>query len=184
MDPTDAQRPRHRDLEPVWLPTASYLEGSHLQRLMVAMGIVLEVGRAEDAYAELYWRSIDDPETFWRLTLEALAVEWFTPFTRVVDLSNGIQWPRWFPGGKLNLAHNALFRHLRERAEQTAIIWEGEDGAVASLSYAELAREVAKAANALRKLGIGRGDRIGLFLPMLPETAIAALAIGQVGAKL
>lgn len=171
-----------RGVAPVWNPSPEYVSGSHLERLMRAMGIAVDPSSPEAAYQEFYRRSIEDIETFWRKTLEEIGVEWFAPFERVADLSRGIQWPKWFPGGRLNLTHNALYRHLPARASQPAIIWEGEDGAVVRLTYGELARETARAAGALRKLGIGRGDRVGLFMPMLPETAIAALALAQMGA--
>ncbi len=168
---------------PVWYPTPDYLCGSHVDNVMRAMGITLDMAHPEHAYSEFYRRSITEPEAFWRATLDEIGVEWFEPFTRVADLSGGIQWPRWFPDGRLNLAHNAVFRHLKtSRAGQPAIIWEGEDGAVVRLSYAELAREVELAAVALRQLGMSKGDRAGLFLPMLPETAVAALAITHIGA--
>ena len=168
---------------PVWYPTTDYIRGSHVEKLMQAMGIKLDMANPENAYYEFYRRSIAQSEEFWRATLDEIGVEWFEPFARVADLSNGLQWPRWFVGGKLNLAHNAVFRHLKtNRADQLAIIWEGEDGAVVRMTYVELAREVGRAANALRQLGIGKGDRVGLFLPMLPETAIAALAIAFIGA--
>jgi acetyl-CoA synthetase len=168
---------------PVWFPTPEYVRGSHLERLMLAMGIELDAAHPESAYDEFYRRSISDQETFWRSTLDEIGIEWFQPFDRVVDLSGGIQWPRWFPGGKLNLTHNAVIRHLKSgRADQAAIIWEGEDGAVVRLSYAELAHEVERAASMLQQLGLVKGDRVGLFLPMLPETAVAALAIAYLGA--
>jgi hypothetical protein len=92
------------------------------------------------------------------------------------------QFPKWFVGGKLNLSHNAVFRHLRgPLRDRTAIIWEGEDGAVVRLTYAELAQRIGRAANALKRLGVGKGDRVGLFMPMIPETAIAALAVAHIG---
>jgi acetyl-CoA synthetase len=147
--------------------------------------MVIESDRthAESAYDEFYRLSIAEPDEFWRSTLDEIGIEWFEQFTRVVDLSNGVQWPSWFPGGKLNLVHNAVVRHLKEhRGGQPAIIWEGEDGAVVRLSYAELAHRVSQAANMLRRIGIAKGDRVGLFLPMLPETAIAALAVAHIGA--
>jgi len=181
MDSTNSHE-LGRDTAPVWFTSADYVRGSHVERLMRAMGIDLDPAHPEAAYETFYRRSIDDPETFWRKTLELIGVEWFTPFTRVVDTTAGIQWPNWFVGGKLNLTHNALWRHRATLGHQPAIIWEGEDGAVVRLTYSELGREVARAANALRKLGVGKGDRVGLFLPMLPETAIAALAIAQIGA--
>ena len=172
-----------RGAAPVWYPSEEYIAGSHADRLMRAMGIDVDSAPPEAVWKLFYDRSIAEPETFWRKTLDQIGVEWMTPFTRVLDASAGVQWPRWFVGGKLNLTHNAVFRHLpTPRANQPAIIWEGEDGAVVRLTFAELAREVARAASALRGLGVGQGDRVGLFLPMLPETAIAALAIAQIGA--
>jgi acetyl-CoA synthetase len=168
---------------PVWHPTAEYLRGSHVENVMRTMGIKPDLAAPETAYEEFYRRSIAEPDTFWRATLADMGIEWFEPFTCVADLSNGVQWSRWFPGGRLNLVHNAVFRHLKSsRADAPAIIWEGEDGEVVRLSYAELAREVGRAADMLRRLGIGKADRVGLFLPMLPETAIAALAVAHIGA--
>ena len=168
---------------PVWYPTPEYLRGSHVANVMRAMGIELNPVAPESAYQEFYRRSIAGPDLFWRATLDEIGIEWHRPFSRVADLSNGLQWPKWFPGGELNLVHNALYRHLNtSRAGQPAIIWEGEDGAIVHLSYAELAREVSRAVGALRELGVNKGDRVGLFLPMLPETAVAALAIAHIGA--
>jgi acetyl-CoA synthetase len=171
-----------RGVAPVWNPTPEYVVGSHLERLMRSMGISVDPSNPEAAYQELYRRGIEDPEIFCRKTLDEIGIEWFEPFTRVADTSAGIQWPKWFPGGRLNLAHNALYRHLPERGNQPAIIWEGEDGATVRLTYGELARAVSRAASGLHKLGIGKGDRIGIFMPMLPETAVAALAIAHIGA--
>ncbi|HJU29659.1 MAG TPA: acetyl-coenzyme A synthetase N-terminal domain-containing protein, partial [Candidatus Binataceae bacterium] len=140
-----------RDVAPIWNPSPDYVSGSHLERLMRAMGIDVDPSSPDAAYQQLYRRSIEDNETFWRKTLEEIGVEWFTPFARVVDASVGIQWPKWFPGGQLNLTHNALYRHLPNRAKQPAIVWEGEDGACVRLTYGELAREVSRSASALRK---------------------------------
>ena len=159
----------------VWYPSPTYTKGSHLERLMQALGL-------ED-YDALYRFSVESPEAFWSKTLELLGIEWFQPYERVMDLSDGPQWPRWFVGGRLNLAHNATTRHAQgAKAQQLALIWEGEDGALVRLTYRELERQVAQAANALRRLGVGKGDRVGIFLPMLPETAISALAVARIGA--
>src|SRR6266851_4694550 len=171
------------DVAPVWRPSPEYISGSHVERLIRALGIDLDVRNPEPAYDALYRRSITSPDEFWRKTFELFGVEWFQPFTQVADTSAGIQFPKWFVGGKLNLSHNAVFRHLRGALrDRTAIIWEGEDGAVVRLTYAELAQRIARAANALRRLGVGKGDRVGLFMPMIPETAIAALAVAHIGA--
>lgn len=158
------------DAAPVWFPTPEYVTGSHVERLMHTLGIEIDTARPEIAWKALCDRGIADPETFWRKTLDMIGVEWMSPFSRVLDASAGIQWPRWFSGGKLNLTHIAVLRHLKTaRSTQPAIVWEGEDGAVVRLTFAELGREVARAANALRSLGIGKGDRIGLSCPCSPK---------------
>ncbi|WP_456411614.1 AMP-binding protein [Oceanithermus sp.] len=162
-------------MKPAWTPSEVYTRGSHLERLMQKLGL--------PDYDAFYAFSVEHPEAFWQATLEQMGIEWFEPYKGYVDLSRGVMWPEWFPGGKLNLAHNATTRHAKgARARQLALIWEGENGAVVRLTYRELDRQVAQAASALRKLGVGRGDRVGLFLPMLPETAVAFLATARIGA--
>ncbi|WP_456412894.1 AMP-binding protein [Oceanithermus profundus] len=162
-------------MKPVWTPSEAYTRGSHLERLMQRLEL--------PDYDALYAFSVEHPDAFWKATLEQMGLEWFEPYEDYVDLSRGVMWPEWFPGGKLNLAHNATTRHATgERARQLALIWEGENGAVVRLTYRELDRQVAQAASALRELGVGRGDRVGLFLPMLPETAVAFLAVARIGA--
>lgn len=162
-------------MKPVWTPSEAYTRGSHLERLMKQLGL--------PDYDALFAFSIEQPGAFWKATLEQMGIEWFEPYRDFVDLSRGPMWPEWFPGGKLNLAHNATTRHAAgERARQLALIWEGENGAVVRLTYRELERQVAQAAAALRELGVGRGDRVGLYLPMLPETAVAFLAVARIGA--
>lgn len=160
--------------EPIWYPSAAYTQGSHLERLMHKLGL--------STYQALYEYSVQDLEGFWEATVHELGIEWMQPYQQILDISQGPQWPHWFPGGKLNLAYNALARHLPHRAEETAIVWEGEDGQIVRLSYQMLEAMVAKAANGLTRLGIRKGDRVGIFLPMLPETAISALAVARIGA--
>lgn len=159
--------------EPIWFPSEAYKRGSHIEALLKRLNL--------DSYEALYSFSIQKPEAFWEATLELLGIEWFSPYQQVLDVSEGPQWPHWFVGGQLNLAHNAL-HHASLRPSSPALIWEGEEGAVVRLSYAELEAAVAQAAHALRSLGVQKGDRVGLFLPMLPETAISALAVAQIGA--
>ena len=101
------------DVAPVWRPSPEYISGSHIERLIRALGIDLDVRNPEPAYDALYRRSITAPDEFWRKTFELLGVEWFQPFIQVADTSAGIQFPKWFVCGKLNLSHNAVFRHLR-----------------------------------------------------------------------
>ncbi len=136
------------------------------------------------AYAEKYRRSVEDPEGFWRE--EARRIDWMRPFTRVKDTSFdeatfGI---RWFDDGTLNLAANCLDRHLETRGEQVAIVWEPDDPAtpVRTLTYRELHAATCRFANLLRAEGVRRGDRVTIYLPMVPEAAVAMLACARIGA--
>jgi acetyl-CoA synthetase len=161
--------------EIVWRPTQEYVERARITRLMRAHGI--------RDLTELQRRSVAEPEWYWDAVVKDLGLRWSTPYTRVLDTSRGIQWPVWFPGGRLNFADNCVDRHLDAgRGGKPAIVWEGDDGQSRTLTYAELGREVARLANALRRLGVGEGDRVGVFLPMSPEAAIATLAIVRIGA--
>jgi acetyl-CoA synthetase len=161
--------------EVVWRPSAEQAERSRIAAFMRAHGIA--------SVAELQRRSRDDPAWYWEAVERHLGVRWSRRYDRVLDVSRGVPWARWFPGGRLNFAENCLERQLDlGRADAPAIVAEGDDGAVRTLSYAELAREVGRLANGLRRLGVGRGDRVGLFLPMSPETAVALLAVARLGA--
>jgi len=134
------------------------------------------------SYPELVRAGEEDLDRFWDEAVKDIGIEWFEPYTQVRDSSRGIEWTTWFPGGKLNLTHNCVDKQVRDRPDQVALISEYEDGAVRTFTYAELNREVCRAAGALRQLGIGRGDTVGLFLPMIPEVVISLLAIAKVGA--
>lgn len=159
-----------------WEPTEEYRRRSRVQRLMDRHGIA--------TFEEFYARSIEDIEWFWDMVVrDDLALEWIRPYERVLDLTDGPAWPHWFVDGEFNYVVNAVDRHARgEKAEHDAVRWEGEDGAVRRLTYAQLQHEVNRLAAGLRTLGIGKGDRVGIFMPMLPETAIATLACSKIGA--
>ena len=133
------------------------------------------------AYQALWDEVNADPDAFWgRQAREHL--HWFKPFEQVLDWSTP-PFARWFEGGTTNLSYNCLDRHLEgPRADKTALIWEGEPGDVRRFSYRELHVEVCKAANALRALGIGKNDLVALYMPMVPEAAIAMLACARIGA--
>ncbi len=164
-------------MKPVWYPSEAYTRNSHLEKLFARLGVA--------DYDALYRLSVEDPARFWQATLEEIGIEWFEPYRDFVDLSRGPAWPEWFVGGRLNLAHIAVGQHARgPLAQQLATVWEGEDGRVARLTYRELAAQVDRAAGALRLLGVEKGDRVGLFLPMIPETPVAALAVAKIGAIL
>ncbi len=134
---------------------------------------------SREQYEAMYRRSIEDPDGFWG---EAAAeLEWFAPWTRVTE--GEAQHTRWFVGGKLNLCHNCVDRHaLGGRAEKVALIWEGEPGEVRRLTYGELHGEVQRFASALRAQGVGKGDRVAIYMGMCPELAIAVLGCARLGA--
>ncbi len=158
-----------------WTPTEAYLERSRLRRFIEATGT--------PGYDELLRRAAGDPAWYWDAVVRDLDLAWQKPYDRVLDLAAGLPWASWFPGGHFNYVATALDRHAAgARRNQLAIVWEGDDGAVRKLSYRELALETNRLANALRGLGVAKGDRVGIFLPMLPETAMATLACGKLGA--
>jgi acetyl-CoA synthetase len=158
----------------VWRPTPDYIENAHLTRFMRLHGI--------GDYAELMVRSTQDIAWFTQAVLEYLDIRFYTPYTQVVDLSDGIAWPHWCVGGEMNIVNNCLDKYMGTPYEtRIALAWEGEEGQVHKLTYAELNRQVCQAAAALRSLGLGKGDGIGLFMPMTPEIVIALLAIAKIG---
>ena len=158
----------------VWQPTPDYIDDSHLQRFMQAHGFA--------TLAELHQRSVQDIAWFWEAVLAYLDIQFYEPYTQVVDLSRGKAWAQWCVGGRMNIVHNCLDKWMGTPQEaRVALRWEGEEGAVRLLTYGELYREVNRTANALRGLGLGKGDAIGLFMPMTPEIAIALLAIAKIG---
>ena len=132
-----------------------------------------------EEYEEMYRESIQDPEAFWARAAGDL--HWFKPWDKVLEWN--LPWAKWFVGGKLNLSYNCVDRHaLGERRDKTALIWEGEPGEVRRLTYGELHAEVQKFANALKSLGIQKGDRVAVYMGMTPELAIALLACARIGA--
>jgi len=128
---------------------------------------------------DVYDRAARDPEAFW--AQQARELEWSTPFTKVLEWN--APWAKWFLGGKLNASVNCLDRHLRgPRRNKAALIWEGEPGDTRTFTYWDLHREVCRFGNVLRRLGVNRGDRVAIYLPMIPEAAIAMLACARIGA--
>ncbi len=134
-------------------------------------------------YDAMYAESVSDPDAFWGR--EGKRLDWIKPYTKVKNTT--FAYPdvsiKWFEDGVLNVAANCIDRHLATRAEQTAIIWESDDPNVARhISYAELSEQVNKLANVYKELGVGKGDRIVLYMPMIPEAAYAMLACARIGA--
>jgi acetyl-CoA synthetase len=134
-------------------------------------------------YCDMYARSINDPDGFW--SEHGKRVDWIKPFTKVqnVSFTPGQVSIKWFEDGSLNVAWNCIDRHLAERGDQTAIIWEGDDPSHdRKITYSQLHAEVCKFANVLRARGVKKGDRVTIYLPMIPEAAFAMLACARLGA--
>ncbi len=131
-------------------------------------------------YQRLYDQAKADPEKFWAELAEQ-ELDWFQKWDTVLDWQP--PFAQWFVGGKLNISYNCLDRHLTTwRRNKAALIWEGEPGDSRTLTYAQLHREVCQFANALKQLGVQKGDRVGIYMPMIPEAAIAMLACARIGA--
>ncbi len=158
----------------VWQPTPADLENANLTRFMRQHDLA--------SFADLMQRSTADVAWFTSALLDFLEIRFYKPYSQVVDLSQGIAWPRWCVDGEMNIVHNCLDKYIGTPTEsRPALIWEGEEGQTRTLNYGELYRQVNQAANALRSLGLGKGDAIGLYMPMTSEIVIALLAIAKIG---
>ncbi|MCW2245218.1 acetyl-CoA synthetase [Azospirillum fermentarium] len=136
----------------------------------------------EAAYARLYEQSVKDPDAFWGE--QGKRIDWIKPYTKVkdVDYNNDVH-IRWFYDGTLNVSANCIDRHLEKRGDQTAILFEGDDPGVSkAITYKELHEKVCRLANVLKKNGVKKGDRVTIYLPMIPEAAYAMLACTRIGA--
>jgi acetyl-CoA synthetase len=159
----------------VWEPSPEYLDNANVTRFMRRHGI--------DDFLELVRRSQDDIEWFWDAVVADLGIDFFRPYEKVLDETGGPQWPKWFVGGRVNLTHNCVDRHAAgARGHEPALLWEGEDGAIRDLDYAELGAEVGRAAAGLAALGVSQGDAVGVYMPMVPEAVIAMYACAKIGA--
>src|SRR5256714_2063164 len=157
-------------MEIAWRPTDRYLARCRLRRFAAAHGYA--------DFAALYRWSIEDLEGFWHAVERDLGLVWRAPYERVLDTSRGLPWTTWWIGGRLNYVATAL----RHDPARTAIVFEGEEGVARRLTYGELAQAVHAFAAGLRALGVRPGDRVGIFMPLTPECAIATLAVSAVGA--
>ena len=136
----------------------------------------------DEKYQEMYKRSIEDPDKFWAEQASEF-IDWYTPWDKVQEWDYHKADIKWFEGAKLNVSHNCLDRHLETRGDQVAIIWEGDDPSVQrKITYRELHTEVCQFASALKGLGVKKGDRICIYMPMIPEAAVAMLACTRIGA--
>lgn len=131
-------------------------------------------------YQSIYDRAKADPQQFWAELAES-ELHWFAKWDKVLDWQP--PFVKWFVNGKINISYNCLDRHLTTwRKNKAALIWEGEPGDSRTLTYAQLHREVCQFANVLKQLGVKKGDRVGIYMPMIPEAAIAMLACARIGA--
>jgi acetyl-CoA synthetase len=160
--------------EVVWKPTSEYIERANLTRFMRDYGIA--------DFDELMSRSTGDVAWFTEAVLEFLGIEFYRPYSQVVNLSEGIQFPEWCLNGTMNIVHNCVDKYQETTLrDQPSMIWEGENGETRTLTYHDLFVQVNKAANALRSLGLGVGDAVGIYMPMKPEIVVALLAIAKIG---
>ncbi len=136
----------------------------------------------EQQYQQMYQASIDDPETFWAQQASEF-LDWHRHWDDVCSFDFTIGETAWFSGGQLNVSYNCIDRHLNERAQQTAIIWEGDNPDESrKISYQELHHQVCRFANVLKQRGVGKGDRVCIYMPMIPEATYAMLACARIGA--
>ena len=165
--------------EPIaWRPSEEYLQRSQLRRFMERHGVA--------SYPDLLTRANADPSWFWDAVSDDLGLVWQRPYTQVMDTSRGVPWTTWYTGGQFNYVATALDKHAsgprNPHGAKMALIWEGEDGEVQRYTYDGLLALTNQTANALAELGVGKGDRVGIYLPMIPEVVAATLACGKLGA--
>ena len=147
-------------------PPAEFSQNAHIKSI--------------EQYKQLYEEAKADPEIFWAKLAET-ELHWFEKWEKILDWQP--PFAKWFVGGKINISYNCLDRHLTTwRKNKAALIWEGEPGDSRTLTYLQLHREVCQFANVLKELGVKKGDRVGIYMPMIPEAAIAMLACGRIGA--
>ena len=160
----------------VWRPDPELLRNSNVARFMAAEGV--------GDFPELVARSIDDPEWFWDAVVRFLGIRFSEPYRAVLDTTDGVPWAKWFVGGRTNIASTCVDRFADDPVvcDQTAVVWEGEEGVVRTLTWLELRSLTDRIASGLRARGVKQGDAVGLFLPMLPETVAALFAIAKLGA--
>ena len=159
----------------VWVPSERLKAESRLGAFLREHGIA--------DYEALKRRAASEPQWFWDAVIRFFDLRFETPYAPVLDLTGGIAWPKWCVGGRTNVVLSCLDRHMETpMRNQPAIVWEGEDGAVRTWSYGELNAETSQLAGALRSIGIGKGDVVGLYMPMIPEAAAAFLAVAKIGA--
>jgi acetyl-CoA synthetase len=162
------------DGEIVWRPSDDLIQSSNLYRFMQQHGI--------GDYDELLEKSCGDPGWFWDALISFRDFRFYEPYDNILDTSKGVPWARWCVGGKTNIVHNCLDKRMDTPVkDQTAILWESEGGEVLEWTFADLHLATCELAEGLRSLGVGRGDVVGLYMPMIPAAVVALLAVPKVG---
>jgi acetyl-CoA synthetase len=156
----------------IWEPSPEFAASTNVRRFMDRLGT--------PTLAEFLRYSTDHLEEFWARVVEEVGIQWVEPYRQVLDVSQGVEWARWFTGGRLNIAANCLDRH--RAVTRPAIIAEREDGSVREIGFAELLADSNRLANALRRMGVERGDRVALCMPMEPEVVVILYACFKLGA--
>ncbi|MGI8315242.1 AMP-binding protein [Halobacillus mangrovi] len=162
--------------EKAWTPSEKQVKQTRLFQWMDKQGY--------QNYDDFHKKSIENIDWFWDEAVKELGIEWYTPYEETLDLSKGIAYPNWFIGGEINVVHNALdkWANNEDKKDSIALYWEGDNEDRITYTYEELLKEVNAVANGLDNLGISNGDVVTIYMPMLPETLIAMLAISKVGA--
>ena len=162
-------------MEFIWRPPPEIVEKSNVSIVLRELGL--------KDYREFLEKSIRDYEWFWGWLPNRLGIKWFKDFEKVLDISDGVEWTKWYIGGRINATYNVLDKHMDTPVERrTAFIWLGEDGSVIEYSYRRLYNEVNRVASALKKEGLRKGETVSLYMPMIPETVITLLAVIRIGA--
>src|SRR5262249_1682311 len=143
----------------IWEPSKDFIESTNVWRFLRRLGC-----RNREEFLRY---SVDHLEEFWAEMLIETGIQWFRPYDEVLDKSRGVEWSRWFTGGKLNIVHNCLDRHVKRA--NPAILWEGENGGRRQISFAQLHAEVNTLAHYLSSLGLQQRDRVAMCMPMTPE---------------
>jgi acetyl-CoA synthetase len=157
-----------------WRPDPAVAATTNVSRFLARCGM--------GSFGDLLDRSIAEPEWFWDAVVGYLGIPFAVPYADVLDTGRGIEWATWFNGGKLNLAEVCVDRHCATGPDRPALVWEGEDGEQRSWTFAELRAEADGLAALLRERGVGVGDTVGIFLPMVPETVAAVIGVMKLGA--
>lgn len=159
----------------VWKPSKKFAESTRVWAFMKKYRI--------KTYERLIEKAAREPEWFWPAVIDDLGIEWYKKYRKLKDASKGVPWTDWFVGGKLNIVHNCLDKHaLSPGRHKAAIIWEGENGETRTITFQQLFFEVNRLANAMKDLGIGKGDTVGIYMPMGPEIVVQMYAALKLGA--